>query len=68
MISEMTGEVMCVRPVIKENTALVVACVVSMACNSKSYTIILWHVISMKLTIGKKIKGLEKMTLNPEKI
>ena len=28
---------------------------------------ILWHVISMKLSIGKKITGLEIMALNCEK-
>ena len=38
---------------------------IDMACNSKSTTI-LWHVISMKLNIAKKIAGLEIMTLNRE--
>ena len=39
-----------------------------MACDSKLHTILLWHVIHMKLSIGKKITGLEEMTLNREKI
>ena len=34
-----------------------------MACDSKLLAIILWHVISAKLNIGKKITGLEIMTL-----
>ena len=38
----------------------------AMTCDSKSHTIILWHVISMKLNIGKKT-GLKIMTLNPKK-
>ena len=47
------------RPVIKENTAHVVA-----ACQNVS---LLWCVISMKLNIGKKITGLEIITMNHEK-
>ena len=38
-----------------------------MACDSKLQTIILWHVISVKLNIGQKIPGLE-ITLNLEKM
>ena len=38
-----------------------------MACNSKSHRIMLWHVISMKLNIGKKITRLEIMTLDHKK-
>ena len=38
-----------------------------MACNSKSHVIMLWHVISMKLNIGKKITGLEMMTSDQKK-
>ena len=34
---------------------------IAMACNSKSHNIILWHVISKKMSIGKKIIGLETM-------
>ena len=41
---------------------------VDMVCNSKLLTIILWGVISVMLNIGKKIKGLEIMTLNQEKV
>ena len=37
-----------------------------MAWDSKSHAIILWHVVSVKLNIGKKITGLE-MTLNCKK-
>ena len=39
-----------------------------MACDSKSHAIILWRVINVKLNIGKKITGLEIMTLNCKKI
>ena len=38
-----------------------------MPCDSKSHAIILWHVISVKLKIGKKRTGLETI-LNREKI
>ena len=38
-----------------------------MACDSKSHAIILWRVINVKLNIGKKITGLEIMTLNCKK-
>ena len=34
---------------------------IAMACNSKSHNIILWHVISKKLSTGKKIIELETM-------
>ena len=34
----------------------------------ESHAIILWRLISVKLNIGKKITGLEIMTLNREKI
>ena len=37
-------------------------CFIAMTCNSISHTIILWHVINMKLNIGKKITGLEIMS------
>ena len=50
-----------IRPAIKENTARVVAA-------HQSNVSLLWHVISVKLNIGKKITGLEIMTLNCEKI
>ena len=33
-------------------------------CNAKLHAIILWQVINMKLSIGKKITGLEIVTLN----
>ena len=36
----------------------------AIVCNSKSHAIILWHLISIKLNIGKKITGLEIMTLS----
>ena len=39
-----------------------------MMCDSKSHAIILGCVISVKLNIGKKIAGLEILTLNHEKI
>ena len=39
-----------------------------MACNLESHATILWCVISTKLNIGKKVTGLEIMTLNCEKI
>ena len=42
-------------------------CFIAMACDSKSHTIVIWHVIDTKLNIGKKITGLEIMTLNREK-
>ena len=35
---------------------------VALVCDSKSRTIILWHVIGVKLNIVKKITGLEIMT------
>ena len=41
---------------------------IAMGCNSKLYVKILWYVISMELNIGKKIRGLETMTLNCKKI
>ena len=41
---------------------------VDMVRNSKLLTIILWGVISVMVNIGKKIKGLEIMTLNQEKV
>ena len=47
------------RPVIKENTARVVA-----NCQN---SILLWHEISMKLNIGQKIIGLQIMPLNNKK-
>ena len=40
---------------------------IAMACDSKLNNIT-WCVISMKLSIGKKITGLEIMTLNRKKI
>ena len=40
---------------------------IAMACDSKLNNIT-WCVISMKLSIGKKITGLEIMTLNCKKI
>ena len=56
------------RPVIKENTAHVIAAHqikdLLLWCDSKLHTIILWHVISVKLNIGQKIPGLEITTLN----
>ena len=33
----------------------------------ESHVMILWHVMSVKLNIGKKIAGLEMITLNREK-
>ena len=42
-------------------------CFIVMPCDSKSHAIILWHVISVKLKIGKKRTGLETI-LNREKI
>ena len=60
------------RPVIKENTTRVVAAFqksfIAMTCDSKLQTIILWHMISVKLNIGQKIPGLEITTLNLEKM
>ena len=41
---------------------------IAMACDLESYAIILWSVISMKLNIDKKIKGLEIMIFHHEKI
>ena len=41
---------------------------IAMACDSKSHTIILQHVISMELNIIKKIAGLEIMTWNGQKM
>ena len=43
-------------------------CFIAMACNSKSCTIILWSVISIKLNIGNKMIGLGILALNLEKI
>ena len=43
-------------------------CFIAMVSDYKSQVIILWCVISMKFNIGKKIIGLEIMTLNCEKI
>ena len=43
-------------------------CCIAMASDSKLHAIILWHVISVKLNIGKKITGLKIMTLNSETI
>ena len=40
---------------------------IDMACDSKWHATKLRHVVSVKLNIGKKIKGLETMTLNGEK-
>ena len=61
------------RPIINENTARVVA-----TCQNKIlllwYAIttkspaMLWHVMSVKVTIAKKIPGLEIRTLNREKM
>ena len=51
------------RPVIKESTT----CVVATHQNNVSLpwcVIILWHVTNKRLNIGKKITGLEIMTLN----
>ena len=61
------------RPVIKENTARVVAApqkrsFIAIVCDSKSHTKIFWHEIRIKLNIGKKVTGLEKMALNHKKI
>ena len=39
---------------------------IAITCNSKLHTIILWCVIMVKLRIGKKIRGLQTMTLNCE--
>ena len=59
-----------IRSVIKENTTrVVVACqnnILLLRC-SKSHAMILWLVMSMKLSSGKKIAGLEIVTLNREK-
>ena len=38
-------------------------CFIAIACNYKLHAII-WPVISIKLSIGKKITGLDIMTLN----
>ena len=38
-----------------------------MVCDSKLHAIILWCVMSVKLIIGKKIAGLEIMTLDRKK-
>ena len=38
-------------------------CFIAIACNYKSHAII-WSAISIKLSIGKKITGLDIMTLN----
>ena len=43
-------------------------CFVDMVCDPKLHPIILWHVISVELNIGKKITRLGIMTLNREKI
>ena len=43
-------------------------CIITITCDSKLHGIILWCVISMKLNTGKKITGLEIMTLNCKKI
>ena len=40
---------------------------IAMACHSKSPAM-LWHVMRVKMTIAKKIPGLEIMTLNREKM
>ena len=37
---------------------------IAMGCDSKSHNITLWLVISVKLSICKKVTGLETMTLN----
>ena len=63
----------CSRPVIKDNPTHVVAAhqkniLYFKTCDSKLHTMISWHVMSMKLNIGKKIAGLEIMTLNHEKM
>ena len=41
---------------------------IAVVCDSKLHAIILWHVISMKLNIGKKITELQIMMLNHKKI
>ena len=41
---------------------------IDMACDSKWHAIKLWQVIGVELNIGKKIRGLEIMTLNREKL
>ena len=54
------------RPVIKDNTPVAASCqnnILLLWRDSKLLAIILWHVISAKLNIGKKITGLEIMTL-----
>ena len=66
------GCVYYIRPVIKEKATCAVATCqnnifIAMVCDSKSYAIILWRVIIMKLSIGKKITELEIMTLNRKK-
>ena len=34
-------------------------CFIAMVCGSKWHTVILWHVIGVKLSIGKKITELD---------
>ena len=41
---------------------------IDMACDSKWHAIKLWQVVGVELNIGKKIRGLEIMTLNREKL
>ena len=41
---------------------------IAKACDSISHKIILWRVISVKLSIAKKITGLEIMTLSRKRI
>ena len=40
----------------------------SVAFDSKSHAMILWRVMTVELNIGKKITGLEIMTLNCKKM
>ena len=40
----------------------------AVVCDSKSHAMILWRVMTVELNIGKKITGLEIMTLNCKKI
>ena len=40
----------------------------AMVHDSNSHTLILWHVISMILNIGKKLTGIEILTLHHKKI
>ena len=57
---------------IKENITHVAAhqnnILLLMGHDSKSHAMTLWCVISIKMSIAKKIAGLELMTLNSEKM